>query len=136
MNAAKLMSETIRLGSLLAISGGFMDAYSYIYRDHVFANAQTGNILLCPACSQETVDKMAQVLETEKVKQKDMVAFVRCAGDAAGKERLAGLDSCEAAKEAGLLHSECQWGCLGIGSCIERCEFGAMSLEDGSVHID
>lgn len=46
MNAAKQMSETIRLGSLLAISGGFMDAYSYIYRDHVFANAQTGNILL------------------------------------------------------------------------------------------
>lgn len=100
------------------------------------AIAETGNILLCPACSQETVDKMAQVLETEKVKQKDMVAFVRCAGDAAGKERLAGLDSCEAAKEAGLLHSECQWGCLGIGSCIERCEFGAMSLEDSSVHID
>ena len=46
MNAAKQMSETIRLGSLLAISGGFMDAYSYIYRDHVFANAQTGNIVL------------------------------------------------------------------------------------------
>lgn len=40
------MSESIRLGMLLAISGGFMDAYSYIERDHVFANAQTGNILL------------------------------------------------------------------------------------------
>lgn len=40
------MSETIRLGLMLAASGGLMDAYSYIYRDHVFANAQTGNILL------------------------------------------------------------------------------------------
>ena len=40
------MSESIRLGALLAVSGGFMDAYSYIQRDHVFANAQTGNILL------------------------------------------------------------------------------------------
>ena len=46
MNKAKQMSETMRIGSLLAISGGLMDAYSYIYRDHVFANAQTGNILL------------------------------------------------------------------------------------------
>ena len=46
MNKAKQMSETIRLGAILAISGGFMDAYSYIYRDQVFANAQTGNILL------------------------------------------------------------------------------------------
>ena len=31
---------------LLAMSGGCMDAYSYLFRDHVFANAQTGNILL------------------------------------------------------------------------------------------
>lgn len=43
---ARQISESIRLNSLLAISGGFMDAYSYIQRDHVFANAQTGNILL------------------------------------------------------------------------------------------
>ena len=35
------ISESIRLGALLAISGGMMDAYSYIMRGHVFANAQT-----------------------------------------------------------------------------------------------
>lgn len=39
-------SETIRLGIILALSGGFMDAYSYICRGQVFANAQTGNMLL------------------------------------------------------------------------------------------
>lgn len=38
-------SESIILGTLLAISGGLMDAYSYILRGQVFANAQTGNIL-------------------------------------------------------------------------------------------
>lgn len=42
----KQMSESIRLGVVLAIAGGFMDAYSYMCRDKVFANAQTGNILL------------------------------------------------------------------------------------------
>ena len=46
MKRSKQMSESIELGILLALSGGLMDAYSYIYRDHVFANAQTGNILL------------------------------------------------------------------------------------------
>ena len=46
MKQTKQMSESIRLGMLLAISGGFMDAYSYIERGHVFANAQKGNILL------------------------------------------------------------------------------------------
>lgn len=40
------ISESMRLGILLSLSGGFMDAYSYIERGKVFANAQTGNILL------------------------------------------------------------------------------------------
>ena len=31
---------------LLAVSGGAMDAHSYLSRGHVFANAQTGNLLL------------------------------------------------------------------------------------------
>lgn len=46
MRNSRQMSESIRVGVILAVSGGFMDAYSYIQRDQVFANAQTGNILL------------------------------------------------------------------------------------------
>lgn len=45
-NVKNQISESIGLGILLAISGGLMDAYSYLFRDEVFANAQTGNILL------------------------------------------------------------------------------------------
>lgn len=33
-------------GSPSCNTGGMMDAYSYIMRGHVFANAQTGNMLL------------------------------------------------------------------------------------------
>lgn len=39
-------SETIEIGVFLALAGGFMDAYSYLCRGKVFANAQTGNMLL------------------------------------------------------------------------------------------
>ena len=39
-------SESITVGLFLALSGGFMDAYSYINRGKVFANAETGNIIL------------------------------------------------------------------------------------------
>lgn len=46
MERAKQISESLELGVLLALAGGFMDAYSYIARGEVFANAQTGNILL------------------------------------------------------------------------------------------
>ena len=41
-----LSSNSFRLGALLAIVGGFLDAYTFISRDGVFANAQTGNIVL------------------------------------------------------------------------------------------
>lgn len=40
------MSESFFLSAILAIVGGFLDAYSYLVRGHVFANAQTGNIVL------------------------------------------------------------------------------------------
>ena len=46
MEKTNQMSESIELGILLAVTGGFMDAYSYLCRDQVFANAQTGNMLL------------------------------------------------------------------------------------------
>ncbi len=46
MGRAVQESESIELAALLALSGGAMDAYSYLVRDHVFANAQTGNMLL------------------------------------------------------------------------------------------
>ena len=39
-------SETMKLGAVITLAGGFMDAYSYICRGKVFANAQTGNLLL------------------------------------------------------------------------------------------
>ena len=38
--------ETFRVAALLALVGGFLDAYIYILRGGVFANAQTGNMVL------------------------------------------------------------------------------------------
>lgn len=40
------MSETTAVMLLLTVSGGLQDAYSYFVRGRVFANAQTGNIVL------------------------------------------------------------------------------------------
>lgn len=46
MRKIRQMSETLGLGILLAAVGGFLDAYTYLCRGRVFANAQTGNIVL------------------------------------------------------------------------------------------
>ncbi|WMI79872.1 YoaK family protein [Anaerotignum sp. MB30-C6] len=40
------ISESFRIGAILAFAGGFFDAYTFIARGGVFANAQTGNMIL------------------------------------------------------------------------------------------
>lgn len=39
-------SEAFQVGALLAVAGGILDAYTYLCRGGVFANAETGNIVL------------------------------------------------------------------------------------------
>ena len=41
------MSESFLTAVFLSLSGGLQDAYTYLFRGKVFANAQTGNIVLC-----------------------------------------------------------------------------------------
>ena len=43
---SRQMSESMPLAIFLTLAGGFQDAYSYNCRGRVFANAQTGNIVL------------------------------------------------------------------------------------------
>lgn len=40
------VSESLRLGLLLAIVGGFLEAYTFLSRGGVFANCETGNLVL------------------------------------------------------------------------------------------
>ena len=42
----KQTSESFRLSAVLSLSGGLQDAYTYNVRGRVFANAQTGNVVL------------------------------------------------------------------------------------------
>lgn len=48
------MSESFITAVFLSLSGGLQDAYTYIFRGRVFANAQTGNIVLL---SQSVVNR-------------------------------------------------------------------------------
>jgi uncharacterized membrane protein YoaK (UPF0700 family) len=46
MEKYDLLAEKLKTALLLATVGGFLDAYSYIGRGGVFANAETGNMVL------------------------------------------------------------------------------------------
>ncbi len=46
MKTSTKINESIVFAVMLSFVGGFQDAYSYVGRQHVFANAQTGNLIL------------------------------------------------------------------------------------------
>lgn len=100
------------------------------------AVVESGNPSLCPACNTGKVALISEIIGADPVEVEEKIAFVKCAGSAAGKERFASAGSCLTAKESGFANGECQWGCVGVGSCIERCKFDAMFLVDGEIKID
>jgi len=100
------------------------------------AIADGARIDLCPAAGQDAVDAIAKIMGVEPVEVEKKIAFIKCAGSSAGKERFCGCESCDAAKASGFEKGECKYGCIGLGTCIERCKFDAMKLEDGEVIID
>ena len=87
MKASKQISESLPIMILLTLSGGFMDAYSYLCRGEVFANAQTGNILLFGVnLSMGHWSKALQYVRnvytagTEFACKQSYIACVRCTG--------------------------------------------------------
>ena len=53
MPAIRTRPENLPTGLLLAGAGGFLDAYTFVGRGGVFANAQTGNIVLLAVAAGE-----------------------------------------------------------------------------------
>lgn len=47
------LQESVPFGIVLAIVGGFLDAYTFIGRGGVLANAQTGNIVFLAICASK-----------------------------------------------------------------------------------
>lgn len=91
---------------------------------------------LCPACTDETIAAIVALTGGELVPAKAETAFIKCSGCAAGKSRLKVYGSCEEAVKSGFVQGECQYGCVGAGSCVAACTFGALSIKDGNVQVD
>ena len=67
------------------------------------------------------------------------VAFVRCNGGEAAKKRFeyVGVQDCLSATKVAAGPLECRFGCLGFGSCVNACQFGAMSIgPNGTAVVD
>jgi Na+-translocating ferredoxin:NAD+ oxidoreductase RNF subunit RnfB len=89
----------------------------------------------CVASSEETYTAIAKVLgKTVEVKEKE-VAWIMCRGTkdkAKRRFQYMGIEDCRAAIVVAGGDKVCSYGCLGLGTCVRNCPFGALSMgEDG-----
>ena len=93
---------------------------------------------LCAPGGQEVADKMAKVLGVEAAQTARTVAMVRCRHkDPLPKGSYAGLKDCvAAARLAGGSVLQCEYGCLGFGTCVAACKFDAIHIVNGTARVD
>ena len=93
----------------------------------------------CPVGGEECAKKIAAIVggTADSVR---MTAYVRCSGDckvAVDAYSYVGPRDCKIASNSpGGGPKGCSYGCMGFGSCVKACQFGAITIKDGIAVID
>lgn len=93
----------------------------------------------CPVGGEKLRNAMAEILGIEMAPQKPMVARMKCSGThdvSAMVGEYEGIKDCRAAMLVYPGQKICPYGCVGLGSCMRACQFGAISFYNGIVKID
>ncbi len=93
----------------------------------------------CAPAGAENAAAIAKIMGQEAPSGERMVAFVRCSGGINAKKRFdyVGVQDCISATKVAAGPLECAFGCLGFGSCVSACQFGAMSIgPNGTAVVD
>lgn len=90
----------------------------------------------CTVSSAEAIARIADFLGVEAGSEEKRVARLLCAGGRREAHHLAayrgGLSTCRGESVVAGGAKACAWGCLGLGDCVEVCDFDAIYLnEDG-----
>lgn len=101
--------------------------------------AGEANIADCPGTKPENKEKIAEILGVSVGEKMPMVAMVMCSGtcgNVALNHRYEGITDCVAAARYGGSDKACVYGCIGFGSCVNVCPFGAISMENDVAKVD
>lgn len=93
----------------------------------------------CTVGKQPTAEKIAAIMGSTPEAATAMTAEVLCGGTctlAKNKYDYSGISDCIAANKLSGGAKSCPFGCLGLGSCVRVCQFGAIVIQDGIAVID
>jgi electron transport complex protein RnfB len=84
----------------------------------------------CRVCSDESREKIAKVLGLAIEKQNKKIATLHCNGGLKVKDKYIydGVNDCIAANLVLGGQKSCVFACLGFGTCVQACPFGAISI--------
>ena len=94
----------------------------------------------CPVGGAPVAEKIGAIMGQSAGSQAQKVAFVKCAGtceNASNVYEYYGIKDCTMAnqmQDGG--QKGCSYGCLGFGSCVKACPFGAIDVVNGVAVVD
>jgi len=95
---------------------------------------------LCAPGKAVVANMVAEITGKAAPPMEPRIAFVHCSGaegTAVNKYFYVGVHDCVAANIVQGGHKSCQYGCLGLGTCVKNCPFGALSmLPNGLPYVD
>ncbi len=89
--------------------------------------------LNCPVGGADTMQAAAKIVGKEVGAAAPMVAVVRCNGSCENRPRTNKYDGAENCTIAATLYggeTGCTYGCLGLGECVDACNFDAMYMDE------
>lgn len=91
----------------------------------------------CPSTPKDNVAKISELLGVTTQDRKPQVAFIRCNGDHSKttQRQYNGVADCRAANAVAGGFKSCQYGCLGLGTCVHVCPFNAISLQENGIPV-
>lgn len=94
---------------------------------------------LCPVGGSEVAAKVSDILGVNAEEKEKTVARVMCCGNfenSSVKYTFEGIPDCYSAVRLGGGNKMCEYACLGLGSCVSVCAFGALSVKNGIAAVD
>jgi Na+-translocating ferredoxin:NAD+ oxidoreductase RNF subunit RnfB len=87
----------------------------------------------CPVGGNDVMKQVGQILGVE-VKEKDpYIAVVKCSGSFEHRKKTNVYDGAPNCTVASMLYggdTGCAYGCLGLGECVDACDFDAMYMDE------
>ena len=101
--------------------------------------AEKAPVNVCPVGGAPVAEKIGGIMGSSAEAAERKVAFVRCKGtcDACGTQgSYTGIQDCRSAALSALNLKNCDYGCLGLGSCVNACPQGAIRISNGVAFVD